>query len=267
MKKNIILTIAILFLGFINISAQETVNVPVSFPKKEVFLKIGLINGSINIIGYKGKEVIVTGQNRRKRRNKYKRDGLKRVSSKTLSFTVEEYDNNVVVKSNSHGGKTTDFEIKVPYKCSLKLSTINYGEIIVNNVQGNIEVSNTNGRIKLLNISGSVSADALNQGITATFNSVTPKTPMAFSSLNGDIDVTFPKSLKANFKLKSDMGEIYTDFDLKTSAQKNTIKKNKSKDGRTYKVKVEKWVIGTVNGGGAELLFKNFNGDIIIRSK
>ncbi len=35
---------------------------------------------------------------------------------------------------------------------------------------------------------------------------------MAFTSLNGVIDVTLPASTRANLKLRSDMGDVYTDF-------------------------------------------------------
>ncbi len=57
---------------------------------------------------------------------------------------------------------------------------------------GNILVKGVNGEIILENVSGSASAD----------------------TLNGDLDITFPGSLKANVKAKSDMGEIFTDFDM-----------------------------------------------------
>lgn len=266
MKAIKIIITLFLAMTFFGMEAQETVNVPLSNPQKEVKLKMGIISGSITVVGYNGKEVIVTGKNRKSKKppkkNKY---GLKKISSKTLDFSVEEFDNTVIVKSGLGG--TTDFEIKVPKKCSLKLSTLNDGFIKVVGVSGVIEVSNINGKITLKDISGSVSADALNEDIVVNFLKVTPNTAMAFSNLSGNIDVTFPKNIKANVKLKSDMGEIYTDFNIKSSKQKQKVKrKNASKEG-TYSVHVEKWILGTINGGGAELLFKNFNGDIVIRSK
>ena len=89
---------------------------------------------------------------------------------------------------------------------------------------------------------------------------------MAFSSMNGDLDITFPKDFKADVKVKSDRGEIFTDFDLKTKPNTATVTKGENSRGNAYRVKVEKWITGSINGGGAELLFKNFNGDVIIRS-
>jgi hypothetical protein len=267
------ISIAILFLFIINTSAQETVKIPLSKPTQEGFLKMGIISGSITIKGTNTKEVIVTGIKREGKKKYYSgrktsknnTSGLKRVSNNSLEFSAEEYDNVVHVKSSVHG--TTDFEIEVPKNFSLKISTINKGTIYVENVNGTMDISNINGKITLKDISGSVSADALNKDITVNFIKVTPNVAMAFSSMNGDIDITFPKTLKADIKVKSDRGEIYTDFELKAKPSKATITKGKDSRGNAYKVKVEKWITGAINGGGPEILFKNFNGDVIIRAK
>lgn len=88
---------------------------------------------------------------------------------------------------------------------------------------------------------------------------------MAFSTMNGDLDITFSKGLKADIKVKTQRGDIYTGFEF--VEQNNDALIEKEKIGESYKVKVEKWVQGKINGGGAEILFKNFNGDIIIRSE
>lgn len=275
MKTQYIKTViaSILFVITFKMNAQETVNIPLTDASKPVYVKIGIINGSISIKGTNTKEVLVTGT-KRESKNKYysgrktsknNTSGLKRISNNSLDFSAEEYENNVRVQSSPHG--TTDFEIEVPVNSSLKISTVNKGDIYVENVNGALDVSNINGKITLKNVSGSVSADALNKDILVTFNKVAPDTPMAFSSMNGDIDITFPKDFKADVKVKSDRGEIYTDFDLKTQPSTSKITKDENKRGNSYRVKVEKWITGSINGGGPEVLFKNFNGDVIIRSK
>jgi len=182
-----------------------------------------------------------------------------------MEFSVEEYENTIRVESTPFG--TVDFEIKVPVNFSLKVSTVNNGFIAVTNVKGAIEVSNVNGKITLKDITGSVSGDTVNGDIIANLLKVTPNTAMAFSSLNGKLDVTFPKSMKANLKLKSDRGEIFTDFNLQSKPQKAKVTKGKSSKGGVYKVKVENWIVGSINGGGPEISFKTFNGDIILRAK
>ena len=273
--KNIKLSIAsLLFLMTISLTAQETVTVPLSNPSKAGFLKMGIINGSITVKGTSGKEVIIKGTKREgdknqhqsnRRNNSSNTSGMKRISNNSLEFSAEEYDNVVRVKGSVHG--TTDFEIEVPKNFSLKISTINRGEIYVENVNGTMDISNINGKITLKDISGSVSADALNRDIIVNFINVTPNEAMAFSSMNGNIDITFPKTLKADIKVKSDRGEIFTDFDLKTKPSSAKITKGNNSKGNAYNVKVEKWITGSINGGGPEIFFKNFNGYVIIRAK
>ncbi|MBL4642417.1 MAG: hypothetical protein JKY44_02375 [Flavobacteriaceae bacterium] len=261
------IAVAILFLMVANSSAQEKIAVPLSNPNSSGVLQIGIVSGAITITGYNGKEVVVVGTRRvgKKRKSKPNKYGLKKISNNSMEFSVEEYDNTVKVETTPMG--TIDFDIKVPVNFSLKVSTVNRGFIQISNIKGAIEVSNVNGKITLKDITGSVSADTVNGDIVANLLKVTPNTAMAFSSLNGILDVTFPKSMKADLKLKSDRGEIFTDFDLKSKPQKAKVTKGRASKGGVYKVKVENWITGSINGGGPEISFKTFNGDIILRSK
>ena len=107
--------------------------------------------------------------------------------------------------------------------------------------------------------------DTTNGEVEVLFDEINSDAPMAFSSFNGDVQVTFPSSLKADVKAKSDMGDVYTDFDMAISKNEPLVDK-KTSSGK-FKVKIEQWVRGTINGGGPEMLFKTFNGDIMIKSK
>ena len=66
--------------------------------------------------------------------------------------------------------------------------------------------------------------------------------------------------------LRTDNGEVYSDFDVKVqpAAPRQTVEDNRGKGGK-YKVKIDIDVRGTINGGGQEIQFKNFNGNIYIR--
>lgn len=283
MKRKItILKIIILSLTFgygltLNAQETETLSVPLSNPGKSGKLIIKVIDGSITVNGYDGNEVIVTAMAREnnksyKSKNKYKNKnkdkgnskmGMKRITDNGLSYTVEEINNSVYVKYTP-GGTTIDFEVKVPRDFSVDLKTVNAGVITVDGVNGTHEASNTNGKITMTNVGGSVVADALNRDITIGFRTVTPNTTMMFTSLNGDIDVTFPSNLKANVNARSDFGNVYTDFEIKLNKNKPLTKTTK-KSG-VYKVKREKGISGSINGGGSELTFKTLNGDVLIRS-
>lgn len=268
--KNIKLLVAtLLLLPILNNAQEESVelfSIPLSSPNTPGKLIVEQLAGSIDVVAYEGNEVIVKasfGNKKEHYKDNNEKVGLKRIQNSSLKIGAEE-KNNVVQIINEQWNKTTNLEIKVPVNFSLKLGTVNRGNITVNGVKGELEISNVNGEITLEDISGSASADTVNGDIRANFRSVTSGANMAFSSLNGDLEVTFPNSVKANLKLKSDQGDIFTDFDMAVNKQKPVVDKNTS--GVRYKVKIEQWVNGQINGGGPEMLFKTFNGDIIIRS-
>ncbi|QCX01252.1 DUF4097 domain-containing protein [Aggregatimonas sangjinii] len=260
-------TFLVLLLSFGSIVAQadekETVTIPLSTPGEAGYLKIGLLYGSITVEAHQGEDVIVETTSKQSSKSQKTKDGMRKIGDTSIEFSVEEYNNKVTVRSRKQN-KTVDFLIKVPENFSLDLRATNNGNIKVEGVIGEMEISNLNGAISLVNIGGSVIADALNKNIVVSFTKGYAKSPMAFTSLNGDLDVTFPANLSANVKAKTDNGEIYTDYEMKMT--RDISKDEKKSSAGVYKVTVDKWVTGTINGGGEELLFKTMNGDIMIRS-
>jgi hypothetical protein len=89
--------------------------------------------------------------------------------------------------------------------------------------------------------------------------------PLSFSTLNGPIDVTMPADWKANIKLNTNHGEIWTDFDVKVGGGAIT-QRNTGRDGR-FRLDQDRTISGTINGGGAEATFRTFNGKISIKKK
>jgi DUF4097 and DUF4098 domain-containing protein YvlB len=160
--------------------------------------------------------------------------------------------------------RTVDLTISVPVKTSLSLKTVNDGNIVVTGVDGEMDVDDVNGSVTLNRVSGSAVAHALNGRVLATFNRVDAK-PMAFSSLNGDIDVSLPPGTKANLSMRTDNGEVFSDFDVQLqSSAPQQVEDGRSQGGK-YRVKIDKNVRGAINGGGPEIQLKNFNGNIYIR--
>jgi len=246
--------------------AQEQLVVPLSDPGKPYKLNVGLIDGSITVTGYDGKTIMIEGQidEKRKEREKEKEkvSGMRRLNSNGMDISADEKNNQVNVHSSM--GKSVSLTIKVPkYAGTFKISTVNGGDITGSNLDGELEVSNVNGSIKLTDISGSVVATTVNGPVIVSFRSIDPKAAMAFSTLNGKIDVTFPAGLKANVKLKSDRGDIFTDFDVATDQHKPNVTRS-NKDGM-YGLKIDDWVYGKIAGGGPELMMKTTFGSIYIR--
>ena len=247
-------------------AGEDRVSVPLSDPSRPALVKASLVNGGITVKAYDGKEVIVEARARNRDRESARSDSnMKRILVSSTGLSVEEDNNEVRINTDSYI-RPIDLTISVPLHTSVKLSAVNSGDIVVTGVDGELDVNDVNGSVTLNNVSGSAVAHALNGRLLATFARVNPQKAMAFSSLNGDIDVTFPADLKANLSLKSDRGEILTDFDVQMQAApvQPTVEDGRHSDGK-YRVKVDKTVHGTINGGGPEYQFTNFNGSIYIR--
>jgi DUF4097 and DUF4098 domain-containing protein YvlB len=247
-------------------SGGDRISVNLSDPSRPALVKVSLVNGGIAVKAYDGKEIIVEARARNHESERSSSSGgPKRLNISTTGLSVEEENNDVRIGTESYM-RTIDVTVAVPVHTSLKLRAVNDGDIVVTGVEGELDIDDVNGSVTLNNISGSAVAHALNGRLLATFSKVNPQKPMAFSSLNGDVDITFPADLKANVSIRSDRGDVFSDFDvqLQASAPQQTVEDGRGHGGK-YRVKIDKTVHGTINGGGPEIQFTNFNGAIYIR--
>jgi hypothetical protein len=262
----VLLSLIIVTKSLAQSGSAEQLTVPLSNPGKPYTLKVHLVEGSIKVVSYDGKDIIINVTPRdgsEEEGSKTAENGMKRIStSHGYEITAKEADNTITVNT-SNPNKAINLDLKIPQDVKLKLGTVNDGNIEVENVRGELEVNNVNDEIKLTNISGSVVANTVNGDVTVTFKMVDPKAPMAFSTLNGDVKVTLPADTKANLKLKSDMGDVFSDFDI--DIDKTPSKVNKITEPGMYKIKKDDWVYGKINGGGPEMMMKNMQGDIYVK--
>lgn len=255
--------------------------IPLSDPAKRGKLKAHLNYGSITVKGTARKDVLVRynqeedrdgdhdddddhDKEKHKDKSSANRDGLRRIGGGGLELEASENGNLVKVSSGSWNVKT-NLEIEVPSGMDLNVSTYNDGDLMITNIQGEVELTNYNGEITALNISGSVVATTYNGDVKVTFDKVTEGKPMSYSTYNGDVDLTFPAATKATFKMKTEAGDIYTGFDMNITSS-GPVKQQDPKSG-AFKLKIDEWKRGDINGGGPEITMKNYNGDLYIRKK
>ncbi len=250
----------------------DHITVPLTDPSRPGTVKVSLLAGSISVQGYAGKEVVIDAKAREgeegpghDRSTQAASAGMKRIPNLSTGLTVEE-EANVVSINTGPTFRPVDITLQVPSRTNLTLKTVNEGDIKVEHVQGEIEVNDINGSVTLTQVSGSVVAHALNGEVKASLVSVEPTKPMSFSSLNGDLDVSFPADLKATTSMRTDNGEIFSDFDIKleTTAAQPVTEEARGKGGR-FRVKIDRTIKGSINGGGPEIQLKTFNGNIYIR--
>ena len=240
--------------------------VPLSKPGQPVHLEVSLVSGGITVEPHAGNEVVVEAvgedDEREHRAPSGAGTGMRRLPNRSLGLVVEEENNNVSV---SMGGMPRDVTLRVlvPRQTSVALTTVNDGDIHVQGLEGELELNNVNGEITAKDVAGSVVAHTTNGDVKVTMTRVDPKAALAFATLNGDVDVSLPGSFRGDLRMRSDNGEIYTDFDVQLST--SPAKVEQQRQGGKYRLEVEQEVRGTIGGGGPEIQLRTFNGDIYLR--
>jgi hypothetical protein len=275
-------------------SAPDHAVVSFSNPAKPGTVEVDISEGSITVRGYEGKDVIIDARWREKVLTREEREGeaalaelqqeevdqeelakkkaqaekargMKALEVESMGLSIEE-EENVIQIGAEEGKRAVDVTIQVPYATSLRLSCSDDERgVMVDGVNGEIEVETSDGPIVLSNVSGPVVADSSDGEIKAVFGKVVPGKPMSFSAMDGDIDITLPADVKASLKLKTDEGQIFTDFDVRLTPSQQKKEEDERKEGGGYRVSFEKATLGLINGGGVEIQLTTSEGNIYIR--
>ncbi len=261
--------IALMFACAAMLAAQDKVTVPLSSPGQPATVKARLIMGSITVTAGSGPEIAIESSAGVGRPSAPENPppGMHRIDAGSRGFTAEE-DRNVVTIGGGGLTRNMDLAIQVPVNTSVELRTVTGGHIDVTGIDGDIDVENTNGSVTLRNVSGAVVAHTVNGAVTVVLDKVAPDKPMSFTSLNGRVDVTLPADAKARLRLKTTNGAVYSDFDVKmeTDNTKPIVEDARGQGGR-YRIRMDRGVYGSINGGGPEYTFQTMNGDILIHKK
>lgn len=284
------ISLAIVMLFTVSIQAQEfseTLKKEASFSNQssENLLVVNNVYGSINVEGYSGDSIQIEavksifGKKGRTLSTTALENGKKEVGIKVVSKgkTVYVYLDTPYSSFNFETGRfmhneynvkrkysyTLDITIKVPNNSSLKLSAVNKGEIVVENIDAKeIKANNINGAITLNQVAGKIDVNALNKDINVSF-SKNPTSDSHFNSLNGDINILAKKGLNADVFFKSLNGDIYTNINTTIKPSKAKIEKKEGRKGTKYKVGSNSAF--SFGDGGIQLNFDLLNGDVTIK--
>lgn len=284
--------LAILLSVTLNAQTQTKEQLVISLSKPDNPFKLNLMlqNGAIKVIAYDGKDILIDAEPVAEKIEKGEPNQNQNQNNNSNNNTNINIHEGKIDKGNAIGGKylfgkesnndvtlsqaankTLDVVIKVPKNSvSLNLSIANKGDISIIDINGEMEITIGNtGSISLKNVSGSAIINTVTGNITASFKTVAPKA-MAFSTLVGNIDLTFPATFKADVKLKTDSGQIYTDFVIESDGKQNGARPrplpNSDKTAYTgYQINYTGRLHGTVYRGGSSLMMETMHGNIYIR--
>ena len=154
-----------------------------------------------------------------------------------------------------------DIEVRVPYYIELDLSTVNEGDIHVEDVRGDFRIHNVNGSIRLERMAGSGEVETVNGPVEASFASA-PLAETTFSTVNGEIDVAFPADLSADLELASRFGELWSGY--RAVPLPVAPPETRTEGGRTV-IETARGAVVRVGSGGPRISFETLNGNIYVR--
>ncbi|QXV63860.1 hypothetical protein INP83_12165 [Mucilaginibacter sp. 21P] len=236
MKK--ISLLLMMFAGVASVSAQSK---KISYtPSATGSIVINLKNSDITIIGYGGKEVLISS--------------LKDGKPASAELDIKEKNGSLYLKKNTEAEYS--YKILVPQQ-----SNISYQEefrapkkLEISNIKGNVFVKSWVSKIVLRNISGSVTARSEAADINVDYASLRQLAVDSLVSPGRLVSVSLPKNTGANLTMQVSSGLVKSDFDLGADNKKVLAEPGKSK---LIKLKLK-------NGGGEMFIWAN---EVELRSK
>ncbi|WPP51537.1 DUF4097 family beta strand repeat-containing protein [Catalinimonas niigatensis] len=223
-------------------------------------LNIMIEGGAIEVQGYSGNELIITADGYEAPPEKAK--GLlplyanNKEDNSGIGLSVSKNGNEIQITSVGH--QDVNYIIKVPNQSFLKMNAGPQNDALrIENMKGEIEVKAHSDDVVMEGINGPVVANSISGNMKLTFDEITTDKPIMVSVVSGDIDLIMPSTTKADFKLSSISGEVYTDFDM--------AMKQKEQEGERYGMR--KPINGSINGGGSPIHISTVSGNIYLRKE
>ncbi|MEM6769077.1 MAG: hypothetical protein AAF597_00720 [Bacteroidota bacterium] len=254
--KNIFLPLFFLLISF-GVAAQPEHKVAVD-GKTIVFEEID----NLVLIGYDGKDLKIGRQSGHDQRVDERSKGLRKISAGGMQdntgfgLNAQVRNGEVVVSQVGRGDGIIQVQVPNSSIVRVEQSTHKGGDLMVSNFKGELDVSMHYHQVKLTNAYGPLSVNTIYGGITATFSDGPPTKDIRLHSTYKDVDITLPRNTKANLRLYTGYGDMYTDFDVEVMASEQLSagaengEAGKDPDDCNCKDDGNDGLNGKINGGG-----------------
>lgn len=190
-----------------------------------------------------------------------------KVDNTGLGLAAQDFDDKVVISQVGRGNGT--IILYVPNTSVLKVvqSTYRGGGLDVDNFKGELDVSMMYHDVNMANVYGPAAVNTVYGGITATYSSGPPAQNLHLHSTYGVVDVTLPKNVKADLRLSTSYGDMYTDFDIDVKASTKQASDEDERDREEGKSRDSnrEGLTGSLNGGGKLISLRATYKEIYLR--
>ncbi|PPK87799.1 hypothetical protein CLV84_0752 [Neolewinella xylanilytica] len=262
-----LISLRILFLFFLAtpLLAQEDFKLAAA-GKTVVFSEID----HLTIVGTSGSELIVEGSGSATDRDD-RAAGLRQISASGLKDNtgtgLNVTESGGTIRVAQVGGDGEKVTVRVPNSASVTVeqSTHRGGDLVVRDFSGSLDVSMMYHKAELENVTGPLAVNTVYDDIVATWDAA-PTEEVRLHSTYSDVDITLPATTKADVRLSTGYGSMYTDFDIQIKS--NTVAGNEENPDydRPSEVNTSK-LSGTINGGGTLITLTATYDNIYLRKQ
>ena len=143
-----------------------------------------------------------------------------------------------------------DFEVRLPRRLKLSANSVS-GDVQVSGVGDEVNAASVSGNVRVEGIRApAVRATSVSGDVDVRIDALTGQGDLRFTSVSGDVLLTLPRSLDADFTMKTVSGELDSDFPL-------TLQGGMSRRSLS----------GRIGRGGRELYLTTVSGDVTLRAR
>ena len=168
--------------------------------------------------------------------------------NKSNDYVSLESDYQNDIWGNSGTLALVHYEIKMPASARLRIDDYK-SETHVENLDSDFEIETYKGTVNIVNFSGELTVDTYKGTVEIDYSNFTDDA--YFDTYKGEIELHLPSNSKFDFDFDlGRKGDFESDFDM-------VMKSYSSDEGAR----------GKVNGGGPEIKFSTYKGEIVLREK
>ena len=157
-----------------------------------------------------------------------------------------------------------NFDVVVPPRTVIDVSTVNDGKIEIVDVTGAISANNINGPISIEGLQQCDKVKSINDNIKLAFAG-SPQSDCYIKTINGNISAILPPDSHFNAELTFRNGQVYSQFELIPQPSAAIIDHRQDNSRHIYRV--EQSSVVQIGQGGSTLSFDTLNGDIRINKE
>jgi hypothetical protein len=180
-----------------------------------------------------------------------------------VAYYVGNRDHTWYHRDPCHGCKVEyQFDVTVPVKTQLEVSTVNDGRIDVAGVTGSLSATNVNGPIVIAGMHNCAELNNVNGAVNLGFET-SPGENCHIKTINGDITLELPESSGLDLAMDLFNGHMLTQLPVDTLAIPATVEHTETDGRHQYRIAQPAGV--RIGAGGPTFTISSMNGDIRIQ--